>query len=235
MPIARGDCTVHNERVMHGSGGNDTAGFRRAYISPSARSDGRRPSASSASPTATTTRPRCSTTSASPARPAEPSPTARRRRRPARGRSTRHRSPSAPELTRSPHGRRSTAGRRQRRAGERPAPTGEPDDRSDLTDLTVLDPLAEAALGDASGSARWSGEPRTGVGRSGAPQRADRAVPGPAAARRRPADPPARPGGRRDPRRQRPRLPAVPVLRPPDVVRRRSDRRRSPTCSTCTS
>jgi phytanoyl-CoA hydroxylase len=32
MPIARGDCTVHNERVMHGSGGNDTDGFRRAYI-----------------------------------------------------------------------------------------------------------------------------------------------------------------------------------------------------------
>jgi phytanoyl-CoA hydroxylase len=31
-PIARGDCTVHNERVMHGSGGNGTDGFRRAYI-----------------------------------------------------------------------------------------------------------------------------------------------------------------------------------------------------------
>jgi hypothetical protein len=31
-PIARGDCTVHNERVMHGSGGNRTAGYRRAYI-----------------------------------------------------------------------------------------------------------------------------------------------------------------------------------------------------------
>jgi len=31
-PIRRGDCTVHNERVMHGSGGNSTAGFRRAYI-----------------------------------------------------------------------------------------------------------------------------------------------------------------------------------------------------------
>ena len=31
-PIARGDCTVHNERVMHGSGGNDTDGYRRAYI-----------------------------------------------------------------------------------------------------------------------------------------------------------------------------------------------------------
>ena len=32
VPIRRGDCTVHNERVMHGSGGNRTAGFRRAYI-----------------------------------------------------------------------------------------------------------------------------------------------------------------------------------------------------------
>ncbi len=32
MPIRRGDCTVHNERVMHGSGGNHTDGFRRAYI-----------------------------------------------------------------------------------------------------------------------------------------------------------------------------------------------------------
>lgn len=31
-PIRRGDCTVHNERVMHGSGGNTTAGYRRAYI-----------------------------------------------------------------------------------------------------------------------------------------------------------------------------------------------------------
>ena len=31
-PIARGDCTVHNERVMHGSGGNRTAGYRRAYV-----------------------------------------------------------------------------------------------------------------------------------------------------------------------------------------------------------
>ncbi|MBL7492979.1 phytanoyl-CoA dioxygenase family protein [Frankia sp. AgB1.9] len=31
-PIGRGDCTVHNERVMHGSGGNTTDGFRRAYI-----------------------------------------------------------------------------------------------------------------------------------------------------------------------------------------------------------
>ncbi len=32
VPIKKGDCTVHNERVMHGSGGNNTAGFRRAYI-----------------------------------------------------------------------------------------------------------------------------------------------------------------------------------------------------------
>jgi phytanoyl-CoA hydroxylase len=32
VPIQRGDCTVHNEKVMHGSGGNHTAGFRRAYI-----------------------------------------------------------------------------------------------------------------------------------------------------------------------------------------------------------
>ena len=31
-PIARGDCTVHNERVMHGSGGNLTGGYRRAYV-----------------------------------------------------------------------------------------------------------------------------------------------------------------------------------------------------------
>jgi phytanoyl-CoA hydroxylase len=32
VPIRRGDCTVHNERVLHGSGGNTTAGHRRAYI-----------------------------------------------------------------------------------------------------------------------------------------------------------------------------------------------------------
>ena len=32
VPIRRGDVTVHNERVMHGSGGNRTSGFRRAYI-----------------------------------------------------------------------------------------------------------------------------------------------------------------------------------------------------------
>jgi hypothetical protein len=32
VPIKRGDCTVHNERVMHGSLGNETDGYRRAYI-----------------------------------------------------------------------------------------------------------------------------------------------------------------------------------------------------------
>jgi hypothetical protein len=32
MPIRRGDITVHNERVLHGSGGNHTAGWRRAYV-----------------------------------------------------------------------------------------------------------------------------------------------------------------------------------------------------------
>lgn len=32
VPIDRGDCTVHNERVMHGSGGNLTPGYRRAYV-----------------------------------------------------------------------------------------------------------------------------------------------------------------------------------------------------------
>lgn len=32
VPIARGDATVHNERVLHGSGGNSTGGFRRAYV-----------------------------------------------------------------------------------------------------------------------------------------------------------------------------------------------------------
>ncbi|WP_420639141.1 phytanoyl-CoA dioxygenase family protein [Candidatus Poriferisocius sp.] len=32
VPISRGDVTVHNERVMHGSGGNFTGGFRRAYV-----------------------------------------------------------------------------------------------------------------------------------------------------------------------------------------------------------
>lgn len=32
MPISRGDVTVHNERVMHGSGANTTSGYRRAYV-----------------------------------------------------------------------------------------------------------------------------------------------------------------------------------------------------------
>jgi phytanoyl-CoA hydroxylase len=32
VPIRRGDVTVHNERVMHGSGGNSTDGHRRAYV-----------------------------------------------------------------------------------------------------------------------------------------------------------------------------------------------------------
>jgi phytanoyl-CoA hydroxylase len=32
VPIRRGDVTVHDERVMHGSGGNHTSGFRRAYV-----------------------------------------------------------------------------------------------------------------------------------------------------------------------------------------------------------
>ena len=32
VPIRRGDITVHDERVIHGSGGNTTAGWRRAYI-----------------------------------------------------------------------------------------------------------------------------------------------------------------------------------------------------------
>ncbi len=32
VPIVRGDVTVHGERVLHGSGGNTTAGFRRAYV-----------------------------------------------------------------------------------------------------------------------------------------------------------------------------------------------------------
>jgi phytanoyl-CoA hydroxylase len=30
--IARGDCTVHDERVLHGSGGNTSKRWRRAYI-----------------------------------------------------------------------------------------------------------------------------------------------------------------------------------------------------------
>lgn len=32
VPIQRGDVTVHDERVMHGSGGNSTDGHRRAYV-----------------------------------------------------------------------------------------------------------------------------------------------------------------------------------------------------------
>ena len=32
VPIARGDITVHNERVLHGSAGNRSAGWRRAYV-----------------------------------------------------------------------------------------------------------------------------------------------------------------------------------------------------------
>ena len=31
-PISVGDVTVHNERVLHGSGGNTSDGFRRAYV-----------------------------------------------------------------------------------------------------------------------------------------------------------------------------------------------------------
>lgn len=31
-PIARGDVTVHHERTLHGSPGNKTAGWRRAYV-----------------------------------------------------------------------------------------------------------------------------------------------------------------------------------------------------------
>ena len=32
VPIARGDVTVHHERVVHGSGGNTSESWRRAYI-----------------------------------------------------------------------------------------------------------------------------------------------------------------------------------------------------------
>lgn len=32
MPIKRGDITVHNERVIHGSGPNLSNGWRRAYV-----------------------------------------------------------------------------------------------------------------------------------------------------------------------------------------------------------
>ena len=31
-PIGRGDVTVHDERVLHGSGGNTSDGWRRAYV-----------------------------------------------------------------------------------------------------------------------------------------------------------------------------------------------------------
>jgi ectoine hydroxylase-related dioxygenase (phytanoyl-CoA dioxygenase family) len=32
MPIGRGDVTVHDQRVLHGSGGNTSDGWRRAYV-----------------------------------------------------------------------------------------------------------------------------------------------------------------------------------------------------------
>ena len=32
VPIRRGDVTVHHERIVHGSGGNTTRGWRRAYV-----------------------------------------------------------------------------------------------------------------------------------------------------------------------------------------------------------
>ena len=32
VEIARGDITVHNEGVLHGSGGNRSGNYRRAYI-----------------------------------------------------------------------------------------------------------------------------------------------------------------------------------------------------------
>ena len=32
LEVKRGDITVHNERIIHGSGGNPTAGWRRTYI-----------------------------------------------------------------------------------------------------------------------------------------------------------------------------------------------------------
>ena len=71
VPIRRGDCTVHNERVMHGSGGNSTAGFRRAYIVACRSSDTIATSGNSVSPTATTTTSTSSTKSAWPVRPAD--------------------------------------------------------------------------------------------------------------------------------------------------------------------
>ena len=30
--VKRGDVTVHNERIVHGSGGNPSAGWRRTYV-----------------------------------------------------------------------------------------------------------------------------------------------------------------------------------------------------------
>ena len=71
MPIRRGDCTVHNERVMHGSGGNLTAGMRRAYIVAfrSARHDRHR--AALGFTHSHNDSPTCSTRSASPARHAD--------------------------------------------------------------------------------------------------------------------------------------------------------------------
>jgi phytanoyl-CoA hydroxylase len=32
LELERGDITVHNERIVHGSGGNDTDGWRRTYV-----------------------------------------------------------------------------------------------------------------------------------------------------------------------------------------------------------
>jgi phytanoyl-CoA hydroxylase len=32
LPVRRGDITVHNERIVHGSGGNRTDGWRRTYV-----------------------------------------------------------------------------------------------------------------------------------------------------------------------------------------------------------
>jgi ectoine hydroxylase-related dioxygenase (phytanoyl-CoA dioxygenase family) len=32
LPVRRGDITVHNERIVHGSPGNHTAGWRRTYV-----------------------------------------------------------------------------------------------------------------------------------------------------------------------------------------------------------
>ena len=32
LEVQRGDVTVHNERIIHGSGGNRTDGWRRTYV-----------------------------------------------------------------------------------------------------------------------------------------------------------------------------------------------------------